>query len=84
MMTKLRHPPHPPVYEEPVEHDEPVSVPTIRVGPILPLLGRYGGALHGVEMRLREISLLLPDAMAQSYDFEIDAALKMLAEIVKE
>ena len=62
-------------------HDQASSV---RIVPILPLLGRYGGALHAIEMRLREISPFLPDAIAQSADDRLDAALKVLAEMLKE
>jgi len=55
--------------------------------PIIPLLGGHGGSLHSIEMRLREIKQFLPDAFEQSDEsnnYRIDAALKILAELLKE
>lgn len=56
----------------------------MKLAPILPLLGAYGGSLHAIEMRLREIKPFLPDAFEQSADDRIDAALKILEELLKE
>jgi len=56
----------------------------MKFAPILPLLGAYGGALHAIEIRLREIKPFLQDAFEQSADDRIDAALKILAELLKE
>jgi hypothetical protein len=56
----------------------------MKFAPILPLLSAYGGSLHAIEMRLREIKQFLPDATEQSADDRIDAALKILTELLRE
>ena len=62
-------------------HEREVGV---KASPILSLLGCYGGSLHAIEMRLREIKQFLPDATEQSADDRIDAALKILTELLRE
>lgn len=57
--------------------------------PILPILASYDNfydttAIKALELRLREIKTFLPHAIEQSQDSKLDAALRALAEFLKE